>query len=115
MVQAEHTNPTSRTPEPQEQVGEPIALTKATELTLTPEGRHWRSGPDLGTEGTQQMLATASGLRGLLRQYPEPLNPHPVSSMAKVALGSAMSVGPCCLYLKKACLWKSYLCVPHIP
>lgn len=36
------------------------------------------------------MLATASGLRGRLRQYSAPPNPHPVSSIATVGLGSAV-------------------------
>lgn len=46
------------------------------------------------------MLTTASGLRGLLRQDSEPPNPHPVSGMATVALGSAL---PACGSLTCVC------------
>lgn len=50
---------------------------------------------------------------GFLSQHLEAPRIHPVPSMAKQALRTAMSEGSCCLGLRIACLRKPYLCPTH--
>lgn len=78
-------------------VCEPSALTRAAELTLTRESRQWGSGPDLCVKAHNKHHSFWA--QGASETIPETPNPRPVPSVAKVTLGSAMSVGPCCLYL----------------